>query len=175
MAEYAGASPCFKTIRKRIAVAWRISVFNYQIMAVVHKSVLLAYSAEQMFVLVERVEDYPKFLPWCGDTAVQRLDGNKVVATIGINYRGVKQSFTTENINSPSSSINMVLVQGPFKHLHGEWSFKSLRTDACKVEFQLQYEFSSKLLEQIIGPVFNMITNSFVDSFCKRAEVVYGR
>ena len=144
-------------------------------MAVVHKSVLLAYSAEQMFVLVERIEDYPKFLPWCGETTVQRLEDNKVVATIGINYRGVKQSFTTENVNTTPSSIRMALVEGPFRHLHGEWSFKPLRADACKVEFELQYEFSSKLLEQLIGPVFNVITNSFVDSFCKRAEVVYGR
>lgn len=143
-------------------------------MAVVHKSVLIGYSAEQMFALVDRVEDYPKFLPWCGVVNVKQRDENKLVATIGINYHGLKQSFTTQNTNLPPSSIKMALVEGPFKHLDGMWNFKSLRADACKIEFELHYEFSSRILEQLIGPVFNMITGSFVDSFCKRAEVVYG-
>lgn len=143
-------------------------------MAVVHKSVLLPYSAEQMFALVDKIEDYPKFLPWCGGADVRTREGNKVVAMLTINYRGVKQSFSTENTNSPPTSINMVLIEGPFKQLHGTWNFKPLREDACKIEFELHYEFSSRVLEQLIGPVFNFIANSFVDSFCKRAEVVYG-
>lgn len=144
-------------------------------MAVVHKSVLVAYSAEQMFALVDRVEDYPKFLPWCGGVTVRKRDDRSLVATITIHFHGIKQSFTTNNVNSPPTSINMGLVDGPFKHLDGAWSFKPLRSDACKIEFDLNYEFSSKLLEKLIGPVFNMIANSFVDSFCKRAEAVYGR
>jgi ribosome-associated toxin RatA of RatAB toxin-antitoxin module len=143
-------------------------------MSVVHKSVLLAYSAEQMFALVDNIEDYPKFLPWCGATEVRKREGNKVVAMLTINYHGVKQTFSTENVNTPPTSIDMVLLEGPFKHLTGTWSFKPLREDACKIEFELNYEFSSKVLEQLIGPVFNMIANSFVDSFCKRAEAVYG-
>lgn len=143
-------------------------------MAVVRKSVLLAYSAEQMYALVENVEDYPKFLPWCGGAAVLQREGDKVVASLTINYHGVKQSFVTKNINTPPTSIDMELVEGPFKHLHGTWAFKALRADACKVEFELHYEFSNRILEQLIGSVFNKITNSFVDSFCKRAEVVYG-
>lgn len=143
-------------------------------MAVVHKSVFLGYSAEQMFALVDRIEDYPTFLPWCGGVKVQQRDGNKVVATITINYHGVTQSFTTENINLPSESIKMNLLEGPFQQLEGTWRFKPLREDACKIEFDLHYEFSSRILEALIGPVFNMIANSFVDSFCKRAEAVYG-
>jgi ribosome-associated toxin RatA of RatAB toxin-antitoxin module len=143
-------------------------------MAVVHKSVFLGYSAEQMFALVDRVEDYPKFLPWCGGVEVLQRDGNRLVATLSINYHGVRQSFTTENINMPPTSMKMKLIEGPFKHLDGTWTFKPLRADACKIEFDLHYEFSSKILEHIIGPVFNMIANSFVDSFCKRAETVYG-
>lgn len=143
-------------------------------MAVVHKSVLLGYSAEQMFALVDRVEDYPKFLPWCGAVDVQRKEENKLFATIQINYHGIKQSFTTENTNVPPVSMKMILVEGPFKHLDGTWTFRSLRNDACKIEFDLNYEFSSKLLEKIIGPVFSMIANSFVDSFCRQAEKIYG-
>jgi ribosome-associated toxin RatA of RatAB toxin-antitoxin module len=143
-------------------------------MAAVHKSVLLAYSAEQMFALVDGIEEYPKFLPWCGGAEVKQRDGTNVVATLAINYHGVKHSFTTRNSNMPPTSIRMDLVEGPFKELHGTWVFKPLRADACKVEFELHYEFSSRLLAQIVGPVFNMIANSFVESFCKRAETVYG-
>lgn len=143
-------------------------------MAVVHKSVLLPYSAEQMFALVDRIEDYPKFLPWCGGADVRKREGDKVVASLSINYHGIKQTFATENTNRPPHEIVMTLLEGPFKHLHGTWRFKPLRADACKIEFDLQYEFSSRLLEGIIGPVFSMIANSFVDSFSKRAEVMYG-
>lgn len=143
-------------------------------MAVVHKSVFLGYSAQQMFALVNNIEDYPRFLPWCGEVDVRPKEENKLVATLTIQYHGVKQSFTTENTNLPPTSINMRLVEGPFKHLDGTWSFKPLREDACKIDFELHYEFSSKVLEQLIGPVFSMIANSFVDSFCKRAETVYG-
>ncbi|GGY48767.1 type II toxin-antitoxin system RatA family toxin [Pseudoduganella albidiflava] len=143
-------------------------------MAVVHKSVFLGYSAQQMFDLVDRVEDYPKFLPWCGGVEVRERGENSVVASVGINFHGVKQSFTTSNVNTPPTAIKMNLVDGPFKTLHGTWTFKPLRDDACKVELDLQYEFSSRLLEQVIGPVFGMIANSMVDSFCKRAETVYG-
>lgn len=143
-------------------------------MAVVHKSVLLPYSAEQMFALVDRIEDYPKFLPWCGGADVRKREGDKVVASLSINYHGIKQTFTTENTNHPPGEIVMTLLEGPFKHLHGTWRFKPLRADACRIDFDLQYEFSSRLLEGIIGPVFSMIANSFVDSFSKRAEALYG-
>jgi ribosome-associated toxin RatA of RatAB toxin-antitoxin module len=143
-------------------------------MAVVHKSVFLGYSAEQMFDLVAKVEDYPKFLPWCsGVNIVERTD-DKLVAALQINFHGVKQSFTTSNHNQRPTQMKMHLVDGPFKLLEATWSFKSLRADACKIEFDMQYEFSNMILAQIVGPVFGMIANSMVDSFCKRAEVVYG-
>ena len=143
-------------------------------MAVVHKTVLINYSAEQMLALVDRVEDYPEFLPWCGGVDVEDRQDNKLKAKIKINYHGLKQSFTTENINVPPSNMSMHLVEGPFKHLEARWHFKPLRADACKIEFDMQYEFSSRILESVIGPVFSMIAGSFVDSFCKRAESVYG-
>ncbi len=127
-----------------------------------------------MFDLVAQVEHYPKFLPWCGGVEVQdQADGN-VVATLAIHYRGIKQSFTTANLNTAPAHITMTLVDGPFKMLDGTWHFKMLREDACKIEFDLHYEFSSRVLEQLIGPVFGVIANSMVDSFCKRAETVYG-
>ena len=143
-------------------------------MAVVHKQVLLAYSAEQMFDLVAKVEDYPKFLPWCSGVKVLERAPEKLVASLAMNYHGINQSFTTANTNHRPTQMKMNLVEGPFKCLDGTWHFKALRADACKVEFDLHYEFSSRLLEQLVGPVFGGIANSMVESFCKRAETVYG-
>jgi ribosome-associated toxin RatA of RatAB toxin-antitoxin module len=144
-------------------------------MAVVYKSVLLAYSAEQMFALVERVEDYPHFLPWCSEIQVHERQEHQLTASLMINYHGVRQTFTTTNIHVPAESMQMRLLDGPFKSLDGRWSFKKLRADGCKVEFTLNYEFSSTLLEQVVGPVFSLISNSLVDSFCKQADKVYGK
>jgi ribosome-associated toxin RatA of RatAB toxin-antitoxin module len=145
----------------------------FLLMAVVHKTVFVAYSAEQMFALVEKVEDYPKFLPWCGAVDVAQRTEHHLTATLSINYHGIKQRFTTQNTNSPPKLMEMSLVEGPFKQLLGRWKFTELRSDACKIEFDLTYEFSSKLLEHMIGPVFGKIANSFVDSFCSQAELVY--
>lgn len=142
-------------------------------MASVDKTVLVAQSAERMFNLVDRVEDYPEFLPWCGGASVVELDNVKVHATVHINYHHIKQSFTTENIRAAPHQIDMTLLDGPFRHLDGCWRFIPLSDSACKIEFSLHYEFSSRLLEKLVGPVFHLIANSFVDAFIHRAEKVY--
>lgn len=142
-------------------------------MALVEKSVLVLHSAEQMFNLVDRVQDYPQFLPWCGGGEVTDLGGGKVHATVHINYHHIKQHFTTENQRTPPHQIEMRLLDGPFKHLDGSWRFIPLGDSACKIEFRLHYEFSSKLLEKLVGPVFHFITNSFVDAFIHRADKIY--
>jgi ribosome-associated toxin RatA of RatAB toxin-antitoxin module len=142
-------------------------------MALVEKTVLVPHSAEQMFALVDRVEEYPLFLPWCGGASVKELDGTTVHATVHIDYHHIRQSFTTENVRMPPQQISMTLQKGPFKHLDGSWQFIPLSDSACKIEFRLHYEFSSKLLEKVVGPVFHYIANSFVDAFIHRAEKVY--
>jgi ribosome-associated toxin RatA of RatAB toxin-antitoxin module len=142
-------------------------------MAFVEKSVLVAHSAEQMFNLVDCVENYPEFLPWCGGASVAEIEGDKVHATVCINYHHIKQSFTTENVRTPPFRIDMTLQDGPFRQLDGCWRFIPLSDSACKIEFRLSYEFSSKLLEKLVGPVFHYIANSFVDAFIYRAEKVY--
>ena len=142
-------------------------------MALVEKSVLLPFSAEQMFVLVDNVAEYPQFLPWCGGTSVTVLDESRIRATVEINYHHVKQSFTTENVRVEPQRIDIALLDGPFKHLDGRWQFIALAPTACKIEFRLNYEFSNKLLEKVVGPVFHYIASTFVEAFIKRAEVVY--
>lgn len=143
------------------------------VMALVEKTVLVAYSAEQMFNLVDKVEDYPKFLPWCGGASVAEQSGDTVHATVHIDYHHLKQHFTTENVRTVPHQIDMTLQDGPFKHLDGSWRFVSLSESACKIEFRLHYEFSNKLLEKLVGPVFHYIANSFVDAFIHRADKVY--
>jgi len=142
-------------------------------MALVEKTVLLPFSAGQMFVLVDNVADYPLFLPWCGGTSVTVLDESTIRATVHINYHYVKQSFTTENVRVAAQSIDMKLLNGPFKQLDGSWHFIALTPSACKIEFRLNYEFSNKLLEKVVGPVFHYIASTFVEAFIKRAEVIY--
>ncbi|MGL5632093.1 MAG: type II toxin-antitoxin system RatA family toxin [Azovibrio sp.] len=143
-------------------------------MALVEKSVLIEYSAQQMFDLVDRCEDYPQFLPWCSHTELRFRDEHKTVGTLHINYHSVKSHFTTENIKEAYTSMKIRLVEGPFQSLEGSWHFKALAPHACKIEFQLRYEFSSKLFEKVIGPVFSRIANTLVEAFVKRAVQVYG-
>jgi ribosome-associated toxin RatA of RatAB toxin-antitoxin module len=143
-------------------------------MAVVEKSVLIARSAQQMFDLVDRCEDYPAFLPWCTETRVEFRDDRKTVATLHIGYRSVKSHFTTENEKLAPHTMSLKLVDGPFRRLEGRWLFKPLAENACKIEFRLSYEFSSKVLEKVIGPVFSQIANTFVDAFVRRADDVHG-
>lgn len=143
-------------------------------MADIMKSVLVGYSAAQMFELVDAVEKYPEFLPWCGGTHLLHRDQTLTRATILINYHGVKQSFTTENTKEPPRLMEIRLVEGPFRHLDGTWRFLDLGGRGCKIEFRLHYEFSSKLLEKLVGPVFHYIANTFVDAFTRRARQVYG-
>lgn len=139
----------------------------------VERSVLVPYTAEQMFALVAAVKDYPNFLPWCADTQVRPRRDGLVDATIEIHYRGVRSRFTTRNEHGPPHSIGMNLVDGPFRRLAGSWQFKPLGDDACKVHLLLQYDFAPGLLGRAIAPVFENIAGSLVDSFIRRAEVLY--
>jgi len=137
------------------------------------KSVLVPYSAARMFKLVDRVERYPEFLPWCGGAHVVGEHAEGKTARIDIDYHGIKAHFTTDNVNRFPESIVVTLRHGPFRHLHGEWRFHALAEAACKVEFELEYVFSTNLLETVVGPVFSHIANTFIDAFVRRAQSVY--
>jgi ribosome-associated toxin RatA of RatAB toxin-antitoxin module len=142
-------------------------------MPLIEKSVLVPFSAAKMYVLVEKVEDYPQFLPWCGGSAVNRLSADTIEASIDIRFKGISQRFTTINTLSPYERIDMALKEGPFSDLKGDWRFVALKEDACKVEFHLDYHFSSRLLETLVGPVFHYIASTFVDCFTQRAFALY--
>lgn len=143
----------------------------------VHKSVLIWYSAEEMFALVTDVEAYPQFLPWCDQAKVLARDKHGMQAQVGIAFSGIHQSFTTHNRHVPGREIHMTLVDGPFSRLEGHWTFTPLGDEAqraCKVELKLDYAFRSAALAALVGPVFDRIAGSLVDAFVKRAEQVYG-
>ena len=146
-------------------------------MKTVHKSVLIWYSAEEMFALVTQVEQYPQFLPWCDHATVVSTDDAGMTAEIGISFSGIRQVFTTRNDHLTGRRVGMRLVKGPFSRLDGAWDFSPLGEGAqraCRVELRLNYGFANAALAALVGPVFDKIAGSLVDAFVKRAEQVYG-
>lgn len=146
----------------------------------VKKSVLLWYSAREMYDLVTAVEDYPSFLPWCARAEILDRGDDAMTARLSLAYAGVRHAFTTRNRHVAGESVLMSLVDGPFSMLDGTWLFKALQRPgsgamACKIEFDLRYAFASRALEAVVSPVFDRIANTFVESFVKRAEQVYGK
>lgn len=144
-------------------------------MATVQKSALVLYSAADMYALVNDVESYPQFLPWCRSARVDHYTEDEVRATIEMAKGGVHKSFTTVNRVQKNKMINIRLLEGPFKRLEGYWRFEPLRADACKISLDMEFEFASQLLRMAIEPVFKQIANSLVDAFCQRAVELYGK
>ena len=143
----------------------------------VHKSVLIWYSAAEMYALVTDVARYPDFLPWCSHARVLAETETGMTAEVGISFKGVTQSFTTRNEHTPGREVRLHLVDGPFSRLEGDWVFTPVGDDAqraCRVGLKLDYGFSNNLLAAVVGPVFDRIAGSLVDAFVKRAEQVYG-
>jgi ribosome-associated toxin RatA of RatAB toxin-antitoxin module len=143
-------------------------------MKTIKRQALLPYSAQQMFELVDDIEKYPEFLPNCvGATEVERSN-TAVVASLAVAKGGFEKMFTTRNINKPYDAIEMKLVDGPFKHLDGLWRFQSLDDKACKIELEVNFEFSNMLTSLAFSSVFNHLAESFVEAFSQRARAVYG-
>jgi len=126
-----------------------------------------------MYALVDDIAAYADFLPWCSKSTVLKRDPESVDASLEIKYGKLHKSFTTRNMNTPHECIEMQLLDGPFKHLHGLWRFTELGSEGTKVELLLEFEFASKLMDITVGPVFSHIANSLVDAFTKRAQEVY--
>lgn len=146
-------------------------------MKTVQKSVLIWYSAAEMFALVTDVASYPQFLPWCDQAEVVEEDAHGMTAKVGISFAGLSQSFTTRNTHVKDRKVSLKLVDGPFSKLDGHWDFTPLGDGsqrACKVNFSLRYDFDNAALAALVGPVFDKIAGSMVDAFVKRAAQVYG-
>jgi len=141
----------------------------------VKRSAIVPYTALEMYSLVEDVDAYGEFLPWCGGSEVLEHHGHETVARIDIDFKGLKKSFVTVNSNQPGAQIDMRLREGPFRVLEGTWRFEQLDESATRVSLDLEFEFSTRMFDRMLGPVFKSIAGSMVESFVKRAEERYGR
>ena len=143
-------------------------------MTLVQKSALVKYSARQMFDLVNDIEAYPQFLPWCAGSRIIKQEDDVVEAELMISKSGFKKSFSTRNKIDMGGRISVSLLDGPFSSLEGVWNFMPLREDASKISLDLEFEMSSVLANLAFGAVFNQICNTMVASFTSRAKEVYG-
>lgn len=141
-------------------------------MSVVDKSALVPYPASAMYDIVNDVDRYPEFLPWCRSARLLSRTEDQLCGEIEVSKAGVTQVFSTCNKLFPCERIDIELKEGPFRKLHGSWHFKALRADACKVSLILEFEFSNVLMNKAFGVVFSQIANSLVEAFCKRAGEV---
>lgn len=138
------------------------------------RSAIVEHSAAELYALVEDIEAYPRFLPWCVGTQVHERTAAGTKATLTVGLRGLRQSFTTQNINRLGEAIDMRLVEGPFRHFSAVWGFSPLSPEACRIQFALEYDFSSAALARLLEPLFDRIADTMVDAFTRRADQVYG-
>jgi ribosome-associated toxin RatA of RatAB toxin-antitoxin module len=134
------------------------------------RSAIVDCSAEAFYALVEDIESYPSFLPWCAAAEVRERTPDRTVATLTLAMKGLRKSFTTENSNQPGRAIEMRLLEGPFRHFAGHWRFTPLSPEAVKVEFALEYEFSSRVVAALLEPVFGRLADETVGAFVRRVS-----
>lgn len=140
----------------------------------ISRSAIVGHTTAELFALVEDIEAYPRFLPWCLETRVHERTAEATRATLTVGLHGLRQSFTTRNENRAGEAIDMRLVEGPFRRFAAAWRFSPLSARGCRIDFSLQYEFSSRSLARLLEPLFDGIANGMVDAFARRADEVYG-
>lgn len=143
-------------------------------MHILKRNAIVPYTTRQMYELVNSIEEYPRFLPWCHSSQVISRTEQEVVASLEVNWKGMHKSFTTRNRLAPYERIEISLVNGPFQRLDGIWGFQALDEHACKITLDLEFEFTGHFIDKFFQPVFQHIANTFVEAFCKRALELYG-
>ena len=140
----------------------------------IQRSAIVECNARRMYDLVEDIESYPEFLPWCSGAHVRERTAGRTVATLDVGMPPMRQSFTTENTNVPGKSIDMRLLHGPFRKFEAHWKFTALGTAGSKIEFAIAYEFADPILALSLEPMFEGIAGTMVDAFTRRAERLHG-
>lgn len=140
----------------------------------VNRSALVPFSADQMFRLVEDVERYPEFLPWCADATLHSREGNVVVGSVLMSKGALKRRFKTRNVLTPGERMTLELIDGPFRTLDGEWVFEAIEDAGSKVSLNIQFDFDQPITERLLGRFFEDICNSLVRAFTDRAMDIYG-
>jgi len=139
------------------------------------RSAIVEHPAAAVYSLVDDIESYPDFLPWCRGAKVLERGPNRTVATLTVGMRSIRQSFTTENANRPGEGIDLRLVEGPFRRFVAAWRFSPLDEYSARIEFSMEYDFSSKVLGKVLEPLFNQIADTMVTAFSRRANQLYGK
>lgn len=143
-------------------------------MSRIERSAYVNYSCQQMYDLVNDIESYVEFLPGCNKAILLSQSDTEIIATLEVKKGPIQQGFTTRNTLTEPSKIEMSLVKGPFKSLHGVWEFTALSESECKVSLRIDFELSG-MLKLAFGGVFSQIAGTMVDAFCQRAAIVYGK
>jgi ribosome-associated toxin RatA of RatAB toxin-antitoxin module len=142
-------------------------------MRTIHRTASVPYTPAEMFELVNDIEAYPQFLPWCSNARILARDERQIRAMLKVAKRGFDTSFTTLNLLQQNRRIEMRLVEGPFRRLEGLWCFQPV-ANGCRVSLDMAFEVSGKVTALTLGPIFNQAANLLVDAFIKRANEVYG-
>ena len=140
----------------------------------VNRSALVPYTAREMFILVDDVESYPEFLPWCSSAEVHNRTVEIVEATLELHKGSLSDHFTTRNTRCEFETIEIELVDGPFRHLQGGWRFTEIGEEGCKLALELDFEFENMFVDMIFGSFFEDTCNSLINAYSKRAKTVFG-
>lgn len=140
----------------------------------INKSAVVSFSAEQMYALINDVESYPTFLPWCSAGVVHEHNPHYMKASVSLAVGGIKQTFTTENTLQPETRIDVQLLSGPFKQLHGYWLFEPAGEGLCRISFQMNFEYKNKIIKLAMNKIFQRIGDTLVASFIAQAQALYG-
>jgi ribosome-associated toxin RatA of RatAB toxin-antitoxin module len=143
------------------------------ILQVVERSAIVAYTPAQMFDLVNDVARYPQFLPWCVGARVELLSESELLAAVKIARGPVRMEFTTRNTVQKDEQILMQLIEGPFRHMSGQWRFTAIGDRGSRVQFRVEFEFKNRLLARAFNSVFEALCSTIVDAFVVRAQQIY--
>jgi ribosome-associated toxin RatA of RatAB toxin-antitoxin module len=136
----------------------------------VKRSALLNKPPAEVFALINDIESYPQFLPWCTHARVLSRSPTEIIATIGVRQGALHGEFTTRNTLEPVRSIRLELVSGPFRTLQGEWCLTPIEAQGCRVELTMRFAFSNRLTGVLFEPMFAETIGSLVDAFVARAR-----
>lgn len=135
---------------------------------------VLPFTPEQMFDLVADIERYPEFLPWCVAARIRDRNGDTLIADMVIGFKMFRERFTTRDVLDRPRRIDVTYSDGPFKYLNNHWVFEPTDDGGCRVDFYIDFEFHSRILQRLIGVLFNEAVQIMVSSFEKRARALYG-
>jgi ribosome-associated toxin RatA of RatAB toxin-antitoxin module len=139
------------------------------------RSAIVEHPVRELYALVEDIEAYPQFLPWCREARVRERSAGRTVATLTVGVRGVRYEFSTENSNLQSEAIDMRLLEGPFRHFEAHWRFHALGAHAARIEYSMTYQLASGLVARALAPIFDSIADTMVEAFKRRADQVHAK